>query len=413
MSVNHTVPRKLQAKIHSEKSKNFSVWNSLRADINTKYELATNLDDYGNHLIREFNRKISNYVKNQPSFNDLYITPYDAGFRFLGSTFQGGPVYTETTAYDSANAVILTEASNAIPTSWVAYNTTVSTVTFKTSLTSIGSHAFNYCLGLTSITIPNSVTSIGNNAFQNCENITSLTLGSSVNTIGDYAFNSCYGLTSITIPNSVTSIGSAAFYGCSALATVSMGSGVTSIGMYAFAMSVITSVVFPSNQNLTSTGFYAFNGCNLLTSVTIPSNITTISEGSFKSCGGLLSITIPNSVTSIGSTAFSSTGLTSVTIPNSVTSIGYEAFADCTALASVTIPIGVTSMGFSVFQGCTFLSTINCYTTYTVMNAEYILRFINIPVTVHARISDNTWNGVSTLGSEDEPKSITVIRDLI
>jgi len=82
------MPRKLQAKIHSEKSNDISVWNALRIEIDEKYNLATNLDDYGNHLIREFNRKISNYVKFEPNFNDLYITPYDAGFRFLGSTYQ-------------------------------------------------------------------------------------------------------------------------------------------------------------------------------------------------------------------------------------------------------------------------------------------------------------------------------------
>ncbi|MCD8303172.1 MAG: leucine-rich repeat domain-containing protein, partial [Prevotellaceae bacterium] len=57
-----------------------------------------------------------------------------------------------------------------------------STVKYNNStyaVTSIGSHAFYGCSGLTQVTIPNSVTSIG-----------------------DWAFYGCRGLTQVTIPNS-------------------------------------------------------------------------------------------------------------------------------------------------------------------------------------------------------------------
>ncbi len=56
------------------------------------------------------------------------------------------------------------------------------------SVTSIGSDAFSYCLGLTSIDIPNSVTSIGDRAFSGCTGLTSVTIPDSVKTIGDNAF---------------------------------------------------------------------------------------------------------------------------------------------------------------------------------------------------------------------------------
>ena len=55
--------------------------------------------------------------------------------------------------------------------------------------------------------IPNSVTSIGSHAFYRCTGLTSVTIPNSVTTIGNYAFYGCTGLTSVTIPNSVTSIG--------------------------------------------------------------------------------------------------------------------------------------------------------------------------------------------------------------
>ena len=88
------------------------------------------------------------------------------------------------------------------------------------SVTYIGSSAFEGCSGLTSITIPSSVTEIGSSAFEGCSGLTSITIPSSVTSIDYCAFQYCSGLTSITIPSSVTYIGSWAFYGCSKLTTV-------------------------------------------------------------------------------------------------------------------------------------------------------------------------------------------------
>ena len=42
------------------------------------------------------------------------------------------------------------------------------------SVTSIGMHAFSYCMGLKSITIPDSVTSIGESAFSDCRGLKSV-----------------------------------------------------------------------------------------------------------------------------------------------------------------------------------------------------------------------------------------------
>ena len=67
------------------------------------------------------------------------------------------------------------------------------------SVTSIGSHAFYGCSGLTSVTIPNSVTSIGESAFEDCYGLTSVTIPNSVTSIGNSAFSGCYVLTSVHI----------------------------------------------------------------------------------------------------------------------------------------------------------------------------------------------------------------------
>ena len=88
------------------------------------------------------------------------------------------------------------------------------------SVTSIGSYAFNYCIGLKNVTIPSSVTSIGNEAFYRCSGLTTITIPMSVNAIQTNAFAFCSKLTSISIPSSVFSIGSWVFWGCESLLSI-------------------------------------------------------------------------------------------------------------------------------------------------------------------------------------------------
>ena len=81
-------------------------------------------------------------------------------------------------------------------------------------VTSIGSHAFYKCRGITNIEIRASLTSIEGYAFRGCSGLKSFSIPEGVTDIPGYAFDGCSGLTSLTIPNSVTQIGAAAFYGC-------------------------------------------------------------------------------------------------------------------------------------------------------------------------------------------------------
>ena len=67
------------------------------------------------------------------------------------------------------------------------------------TVTTIGSHAFEKCTGLTSIDIPNSVSAINSQAFYGCSGLNSVTIGACVTFIGPSAFGRCTGLTSITV----------------------------------------------------------------------------------------------------------------------------------------------------------------------------------------------------------------------
>ena len=209
------------------------------------------------------------------------------------------------------------------------------------TVTSIESHAFYNCSGLTSINIPDGVTSIGGSAFYNCSSLTSINIPDGVTSIGYAAFSGCFSLTSINIPDGVTSIGSRAFNYCSSLTSITIPNGVTSIGES------------------------AFEGCSSLTSITIPNGVTSIGERAFFDCSSLTSITIPDGVTSIGNQAFwDCSSLTSINIPDGVTSIGERAFFACSSLTSINIPSSVENIGSSAFSNhymlVTFNSTIPC-----------------------------------------------------
>ena len=95
-------------------------------------------------------------------------------------------------------------------------------VTIPSSVTSIGSNAFESCTSLTSVNFDNDsqLTSINVAAFYNCSSLTSVNIPGSVTNIGNSAFDSCASLTSVTIPNSVTNIGKSAFEDCDKLTDV-------------------------------------------------------------------------------------------------------------------------------------------------------------------------------------------------
>jgi len=76
------MPRRLQSKIHSEKSTVAQIWTDYKQQIIDLSNASQSKADFNDHLIREFNRKINRFNKS----SDLFITPFDAGFRFTANS---------------------------------------------------------------------------------------------------------------------------------------------------------------------------------------------------------------------------------------------------------------------------------------------------------------------------------------
>jgi hypothetical protein len=127
------------------------------------------------------------------------------------------------------------------------------------------------------LTIPEGVTSIANNVFLPTSgrtmslNLQSVTFPSTLVSIGTFAFGSCVNIrdlifTSNFTPNVKLTIQSSAFNGCTALSALRFPFHLSTIGGLAFTGTAFTNVTFPPNvQTLSSQAFY---NCLSLSSLT-------------------------------------------------------------------------------------------------------------------------------------------------
>lgn len=240
----------------------------------------------------------------------------------------------------------------------------------------IGEAAYYGCTSLTSIAFSQSVTSIGKEAFRDCTAIVTVSMRDGLISIGEGAFRNLKKLQSVTVPDSVESMGAYAFYGCSSVSSLSVGSGVTELGAYTFygmnkvetpvikgaltkigdacfmGMSALKSFVIP--DTVTEMGKSVFYNCSALTEAVLPASLTTVPEKSFVNCINLVKLDI-SSVTSIGANAFYDCARYVTTIPSGLTSLGVSAFYGCKSITEVSIPEGITSVPEACFMNCTSL----------------------------------------------------------
>lgn len=223
-------------------------------------------------------------------------------------------------------------------------------VTFPASMQTINSGIFSNCPKLSEVVLPEGVTEIGANAFEDCIALSIIELPSTLVTIGEYAFSGCTAIEAIEIPASVTTVGAYAFDGCSKLASLTFAPNGTEdlcLGNYAFQnTSALKSVEFParlaeigSNGNDDYTYVFNKSGLESVTFEEGESRLKWIGRLAFAALS-LKTLELPEGLQVIGTRAFyttvSSPQLESVVIPSTVTLIAEDAFYGQSALESVT-----------------------------------------------------------------------------
>lgn len=204
--------------------------------------------------------------------------------------------------------------------------TSLKTLSFSYTTTSIGYLAFGYCSGLESVTIRNGIASLGESAFSSCENLKTIVLPSSIAEISPFCFSGCTSLKTIDIPNGVTRICGSAFSGCTSLEEVNIPNSVTEIGGD-----------YNSYDNWKENR--VFFGCTSLQSIEIPNSVEYIGSFSFYQCSNL----------------------TTVKLSDNLKYISRQCFQDCEKLKYVTIGSNTESISYGAFWGCNSLQEVFCY----------------------------------------------------
>lgn len=132
---------------------------------------------------------------------------------------------------------------------------TISESFYDSSVHTIGSYAFGYCVDLKGINFPN-VSHIDMYAFQYCNSMSYVSLPN-VTTVDRYAFLSCISLSSIYLPE-VVHLSNSVFYNCSSLETISLPK-LQSTGSYVFNKCTSLKSAFLLCESVPTTWGYVFN----------------------------------------------------------------------------------------------------------------------------------------------------------
>lgn len=162
----------------------------------------------------------------------------------------------------------------------------VTEVSVKPNVKSIGDYAF---IGskIASISMPSSITSIGSHAFEKCERLTVISLPSSLSSLGEAAFKQCASITSITIPSNVEKVEYECFYGCTSMKYLNLGSVAIDMDNTKYVPEIGLTTDQDTNIKLKTIGAKAFEGCGNIRWLTIPATVEKIESCAFKDCNML------------------------------------------------------------------------------------------------------------------------------
>ncbi len=327
--------------------------------------------------------------------------------------------------YDQVISVVVSEGVTAIGNyafcGRSAVYTSLTSVSFPSTLNKIGNFAFRYTK-LTSVSVPNAITEFGRSAFMNIDTMKSATVGAEsipsgafsnctsletlvfekgVKSIEENAFENCASLKELVFPEGFISVGNSVFSMCTALEKVSFPSSCTNIGMSCFwNCSSLKNVTLPAG--LTTLGDSAFKG-TAITSIEIPAGVKTIEGNTFQNCGALASVKLNEGLEIIKTDAFADCiSLTSINLPSTLTTIeDYRAFQNCLELTEITLPKNLTYLGHSAFSGCSGLKTVTMYDKLATVSYQ-AFKGCTALETVNFHGTEEQWQAIE-IRSDNDP----------
>jgi len=283
----------------------------------------------------------------------LALSGYRTGYKVVNNVLYSidGSLLIVCPQSLAATSYIVPEGVTRIESFAFAGNDHLASVSFPSSLLSIGENAFESCASLASVSFGTNakLLVIEESAFASCSSLAAFPMPVSLIRIGDSAFSST-ALVSVNLRDAagLVYIGEEAFSDCVALSTFALPQGIREIGASAFAFDTSLAAINLGELNaLTHVGEMTFSACESLTSVSIPSNVIEIGSMAFASCKTLASVSFAPSgaLEQIGFMAFSDTALVSIVLPVTLSKIGHNAFVLCPSLKSVTLPFVGASIG--------------------------------------------------------------------
>ena len=223
-------------------------------------------------------------------------------------------------------------------------------------LLNISSKSFSFS-SISDITFPSSLIHIGEKAFGFCINMKFVDLSSTqINRIEDYSFFSAM-VKSIKLPKNVCYIGSYAFYKCP-LSKFEFSQSLTTLSNSSFSLTLMQTIDL-SETKLKILPPSCFSNCIILKTVKLPTYLETISIFCFCDCFSLSKLEFNNCLQYIEGFSFANTSLIELIFPESLLELCQSSFESCMKLESVDLSqTAIFEIGHSAFYNCNNLQKV-------------------------------------------------------
>ena len=231
-------------------------------------------------------------------------------------------------------------------------------VTFPSTLRSVGPWAFRGCCRLKSLVLPEGLLEVGESAFDGCNELLSVTIPTTLRMIDRYAFSCCKELASLDLPEGLLDVGEFAFDGCENVRTLHIPGSLSTVKKDIFR-NLPNLKVLTFGEGVHVIGDRAFADCNKLSFLALPEGLCDVGEEAFAHCGDIRVLTIPGSLSCVGDRAFCHLhGLKTLILSEGVVAIGEEAFRGCCELEKIVFPSTIQFIGRDAFADSSWLCPI-------------------------------------------------------